>query len=77
MPNSLQANDGPAFTGQAFHDSSLGHSNRNGHACECNDALWICDDCDEAKLCRCFTQKVFACGPLEVTDAKQLRLFAG
>ena len=62
----------PPFVGREFHDSSLGHSGKNGHYCECNEGLWVCEDCCEFEYCECFKNKPLACSPLQPAVQKAL-----
>ncbi|MEM1225871.1 MAG: hypothetical protein AAGJ40_09240 [Planctomycetota bacterium] len=62
----------PYFVGKEFHDKTYpGHSGNNGH--ECEGGLYVCDDCPERKMCRCFDPKPFACGGL--VPAEQTLMF--
>ena len=39
------------------HDTGWpGHSGNRGHYCLEWDDLWICEDCEEFKVCSCFTE---------------------
>jgi hypothetical protein len=44
----------PDFACRDFHDSHFKHSNALGHHCDNNDSLWVCQDCDEFVVCKCF-----------------------
>lgn len=75
-----QATNLPHFAGQEFHDKCMGHSNKNGHYCDCggNGGLWVCDDCEESKVCECFKEKPFAMNLIDdavVDQPSQLNLF--
>ena len=70
----------PSFVSREYHDASMGHKNNHGHECPDHDGLWICDECNEFKTCRCFRDKPFACAPLgTATDSlheSQMLLFS-
>lgn len=63
--------NGPNFTTQAWHDENLKHGGGNGHHCDCNEGLWVCEDCHEYSVCRCFQDRPFACLPLAITEIQQ------